>query len=60
MAKVEKFEDLRCWLAARVLVKEIYSITGTGKVASYFGFRDQVRRAAISVINNIAEGLYRQ
>ncbi|KXK21943.1 MAG: 30S ribosomal protein S23 [Bacteroidetes bacterium OLB12] len=59
MAKVEKFEDLRCWQEARDLVKEIYGVTGNGKAATDFGFRDQIRRAAISVINNIAEGFGR-
>ncbi|GIL21654.1 MAG: four helix bundle protein [Bacteroidota bacterium] len=59
MAKVKKFEDLRCWQEARDLVKEIYGVTGNGKAATDFGFRDQIRRAAISVINNIAEGFGR-
>ncbi|HET9053907.1 MAG TPA: four helix bundle protein [Cyclobacteriaceae bacterium] len=59
MAKVEKFEDLRCWQAARILVKEVYKVSGRGKASTDFGFRDQIRRAAVSVINNIAEGFGR-
>jgi four helix bundle protein len=59
MAKVEKFEDLRCWQAARILVKEIYGITNNGKAATDKGFREQIRRAAVSVMNNIAEGFGR-
>ncbi len=59
MAKVERFEDLRCWQAARVLVKEIYEMTRQGKASTDFGFRDQIRRASVSVINNIAEGFGR-
>lgn len=59
MAKVEKFEDLRCWQAARVLVKEVYGITSSGKAAADLGFRDQIRRASVSVMTNIAEGFGR-
>jgi four helix bundle protein len=59
MAKVERFEDLRCWQAARILVKEVYEVSGKGRVSTDFGFRDQIRRAAVSVINNIAEGFGR-
>ena len=47
------FEDLRIWQDARILVKEIYSIT---KDLKDFGFKDQLQRAAISIMNNIAEG----
>ncbi len=56
MAKVEKFEDLRCWQEARILVKEIYLLTEKGKLAKDFDTRSQLRRATLSVMNNIAEG----
>jgi len=59
MAKVERFEELQCWQEARVLVKMIYSICANGKISKDFGFQDQIKRASISVMNNIAEGFSR-
>lgn len=56
MGKIERFEDLHCWQEARKLVKEIYLICEDGKLAKGFDTRSQIRRAALSVMNNIAEG----
>ena len=54
------FEELRIWQQARILVQNIYSCFKTGTIAyKDFGFRDQFQRAAISVMNNIAEGFER-
>ena len=53
-SKVKKFEDLRCWQLAREIVKRIYEITSKGLFAKDFSLRDQIRRAAISIISNIA------
>ncbi|MEI6753169.1 MAG: four helix bundle protein [Paludibacter sp.] len=47
------FEDLRIWQDARVFANQIYDLTESMKD---FGFRDQIQRAAVSVMNNIAEG----
>jgi four helix bundle protein len=47
------FEELRIWQDARTLVKDIYSITTSWKD---YGFKDQLQRAVISIMNNIAEG----
>lgn len=56
MSKVEYFEDLKIWQEARVLVKRIYTdFTGNRD----YGFRDQIQRAGISIMNNIAEGFER-
>ena len=55
--KIEKFEDLRCWQAARQLVKMVFLVSMTGKLAKDFDTRDQIRKAALSSMNNIAEGL---
>jgi four helix bundle protein len=57
--KVKKFEDLRCWQLAREIVRKIYGITSKGSFAKDFSLRDQVRRAAISIISNISEGFDR-
>ena len=57
--KVERFEDLIAWQKARQLVSDIYRITAHGEFAKDFGLRDQIRRAAVSVMSNIAEGFDR-
>ena len=56
MPKVNRFEDLRCWQEARKLVKEIYLIADEGKLARDWDTRSQIKRAALSCMNNIAEG----
>jgi len=57
MGNIESFEDLRIWQEARVLVKEVYSDFRDNRD---FGFRDQIQRAAVSIMNNIAEGFERR
>lgn len=57
MALAEKFEELEIWKLARVQVMNTYAITQTIKD---FGFKDQIQRACISVMNNIAEGFERR
>ena len=59
MAKIEKFEDIEAWKKARELTKEVYESTRHGAFTSDFGLRDQIRRAAVSVMSNIAEGFNR-
>ena len=56
MAKIERFEDLDLWKDAVKMGVSIYKVTEEGKMAKDFSARDQLRRAAISVSNNIAEG----
>lgn len=57
--KVEKFEDLIAWQKARVLTKDIYAATEQGSFAKDFGLKDQIRRASVSIMSNIAEGFER-
>lgn len=52
----ERFEDLRVWQAARALTREVYTVTNRGAFAKDFALKDQIRRAAISIMSNIAEG----
>ncbi|MBI4057426.1 MAG: four helix bundle protein, partial [Elusimicrobia bacterium] len=53
---IQDFKDLVVWQKAVVLVKEIYKLTKTFPPEEQFGLTSQIRRAAISVSSNIAEG----
>jgi len=53
------FEDLEVWKSARELTNRIYKITVEGGFAKDYGLRDQIRRAAVSIMSNIAEGYER-
>jgi four helix bundle protein len=59
MARIEKFEDILSWKKARELARLIYQVSKTGLFARDFGLRDQTRRAAVSILSNIAEGFER-
>lgn len=59
MATFKTFEEIEVWQKARVLAKEIYAITNQGSFSKDFSLRDQIRRASVSVISNIAEGFER-
>lgn len=52
----ETFESLRVWHESREFVAKIYACTRESAFATDFGLRDQIRRAALSVMSNIAEG----
>jgi four helix bundle protein len=52
---VKKFEDLIAWQKARQLTEAIYRITSDGLFSRDFSLRDQIRRAAVSIMSNIAE-----
>jgi four helix bundle protein len=56
MTLIKRFEDILAWQEARKLVKDVYRITQEGAFAKDFGLRDQIQRAAVSVMANIAEG----
>ncbi len=57
--KIETFEDLRVWQQGIELVKQINLITREGEINRDFGLRDQLRKAAVSVPTNVAEGFER-
>ena len=57
--KIEKFEDLIPWQKARELTKNIYKVTKQGDFRKDFGLRDQIRKASVSIMSNIAEGFER-
>ena len=59
MNKIEKFEEIIAWQRARVLTKNIYSAAKVGAFARDFGLKDQIQRASVSSMSNIAEGFER-
>ncbi len=56
MPLIERFEDIRAWQEARKLTQQIYALTRNDAFAKDFGLRDQIQRAAVSTMANIAEG----
>jgi len=60
MARVKQFEDLDCWKEARILVKDVYSCTSMNSFSKDYALKDQIRRAAISIMLNISEGFSRR
>ena len=59
MAKIERFEDIAAWQKARELTRQIYRVSKVGEFARDFGLRDQICRASVSIMSNIAEGFGR-
>ena len=59
MPPLTSFENLKCAQAARELVLLVYRLSDTGRLARDFEVKNQLRRAALSVMNNIAEGFGR-
>ncbi len=55
--RIEKFEDIVVWQKAKTLSLEVYTIFKSSKD---YGFRDQIQRASVSIMNNIAEGFERK
>jgi len=56
---VKYFEDLEVWILSRELTNKIYNVSSDGRFAKDFGLRDQIRRATVSIMSNIAEGYER-
>jgi len=56
MSGITRFEDIKTWQTARELTILVYAMTKQANFDRDFGLRDQIRRAAISVMSNIAEG----
>ncbi len=53
MARINRFEEIEAWETGRLLTRRIYEVTNEGAFARDFGLRDQMRRAAVSVIFNL-------
>ena len=58
-SQIRSFEDLVVWQKAIAFVKQVYLITDEGELKRDFGLKDQLRRAAVSIPTNIAEGFER-
>ena len=59
MNTIQKFEEILAWPKARELTKEVYAQARTGAFAKDFGLRDQILRASVSIMGNVAEGFDR-
>ena len=60
MAKFSKFEEIQAWQKANEATLQIYRLTSNGNFSKDFGLKEQIRRAAVSIMANIAEGHGRQ
>jgi four helix bundle protein len=55
MATFKTFEDIEAWQRSRALTRSIYNVTSQGTFARDFGLRNQIRKASVSIMSNIAE-----
>lgn len=60
MGTVRNFEDLVAWQKARILTREIYQVARQESFSRDYGLKDQICRASVSVMSNIAEGFDRE
>ncbi|MCB9111258.1 MAG: four helix bundle protein [Anaerolineales bacterium] len=60
MTTAKRFEDLEVWQRAKDLTNLIYKYSADGSFSRDFGLRDQMRRASVSIMSNIAEGFESQ
>jgi four helix bundle protein len=56
MPTIKRFEEIEAWKTARELTRLVYALSNQGAFGRDFGLRDQMRRAAVSILSNIAEG----
>jgi four helix bundle protein len=56
---IKRFEELDVWILAKEFTVLVYTISNNGNFKNDFGLRDQIRRASVSIISNIAEGFER-
>ena len=56
MATFKRFEEIESWKKARELTRQVYEVSRNTPFARDFGLRDQIRRASVSIMSNIAEG----
>lgn len=56
MTTFKRFENIKAWQKAREVTRQIYQISSDEKFFRDYGLRDQIRRSAVSIMANIAEG----
>jgi four helix bundle protein len=56
MSTFKRFEEIQAWQKAREITKKVYSMSDSGIFAKDFSLRDQMKRASVSIMANIAEG----
>ena len=56
MTTIKRFEEIEAWKTGREVTRLVYAVSSEGAFAKDFGLRDQMRRAAVSILSNIAEG----
>ena len=56
MPTITRFEDIEAWKTARELTRMVYSLAQQGQFSKDFGLKNQIQRASVSVMSNIAEG----
>jgi len=56
MPGITRFEEIQAWQTARELTNAVYKLTNQPEFSRDFGLRDQIRRAVVSVMSNVAEG----
>jgi four helix bundle protein len=56
MATFKRFEEINAWQKSRLAAKRVYEVSKSGLFSRDFGLCDQIRRSAVSVMANIAEG----
>ncbi len=59
MTKIERFENIESWKFAREITKLVYAASSIGNFSKDFALVNQIRRASISILSNIAEGFER-
>ncbi len=59
MSSFQSFEEIESWQKARELTRKVYAVSNQGAFTKDFGLRDQIRRASVSIMSNIAEGFER-
>jgi four helix bundle protein len=60
MGGAKTFEDLEVWRKSRTLAANVYSLSNKELFVKDFGLKDQMRRASVSILSNIAEGFERK
>ncbi|MBI5754854.1 four helix bundle protein [Candidatus Peregrinibacteria bacterium] len=58
--KISQFEEIQAWQKAKELTLLIYQLTHNEKLTKDFGLKDQIQKASVSIMNNIAEGFERR